>query len=186
MVTGTFLTSTLAPGCPQAARNSGGIAGRAADVVGGAALAHPATAPAARTRASTAIRFMSDWTRQARARFLVYSGARLAKESDVILVTGATGRVGYHLMELLADAGAEATAMVRVEARGTDLPGTAGHLVASLEAPPPASVLREFDRVFLLSPAEQEQAALETVFIDALVAAGAPPARRQGGRGRLR
>jgi len=54
----------------------------------------------------------------ARARFLVYSGARLAKESDVILVTGATGRVGYHLMELLADAGAEATAMVRVEARG--------------------------------------------------------------------
>jgi nucleoside-diphosphate-sugar epimerase len=61
----------------------------------------------------------------------------------VILVTGATGRVGYHLMELLADAGAEATAMVRVEARGIDLPGTAGHLVASLEDPPPASVLRE-------------------------------------------
>jgi NAD(P)H dehydrogenase (quinone) len=118
---------------------------------------------------------MSDWTRQARARFLVYSGARLAKEGDVILVTGATGRVGYHLMELLADAGAEATAMVRVEARGTDLPGTAEHLVASLEDPPPASVLREFDRVFLLSPAEQEQAALETVFIDALVAAGHRP-----------
>src|SRR5213595_1420840 len=104
MVTGTFLTSTLAPGWPQAARNSGGI--------GGAALAHPATAPAARTRVRTAVRFMSDWTRQARAQFLVYSGARLAKESDVILVTGATGRVGYHLMELLADAGAEATAMV--------------------------------------------------------------------------
>ena len=102
-------------------------------------------------------------------------GARLARESDVILVTGATGRVGYHLMELLADAGAEATAMVRVEARGIDLPGTAGHLVASLEDPPPASVLREFDRVFLLSPAEQEQAALETVFIDALVAAGHRP-----------
>ena len=93
----------------------------------------------------------------------------------MILVTGATGRVGYHLMELLADAGAEATAMVRVEARGADLPGTSGHLVASLEDPPPASVLREFDRVFLLSPAEQEQAALETVFIDALVAAGHRP-----------
>jgi uncharacterized protein YbjT (DUF2867 family) len=65
--------------------------------------------------------------------------------------------------------------MVRVEARGADLPGTAEHLVASLEDPPPASVLREFDRVFLLSPAEQEQAALETVFIDALVAAGHRP-----------
>src|SRR5690348_13692397 len=85
------------------------------------------------------LRADSDWAWRARARFLVYSGARLAKESDVILVTGATGRVGYHLMELLADAGAEATAMVRVEARGTDLPGTAGHLVASLEDPPPAS-----------------------------------------------
>ena len=55
-----------------------------------------------------------DRARRARARFLVYSGARLAKESNVILVTGATGRVGYHLMELLADVGAEATAMVRV------------------------------------------------------------------------
>lgn len=93
----------------------------------------------------------------------------------MILVTGATGRVGYHLMELLADAGTEATAMVRVEARAADLPGATGHLVASLEDPPPASVLREFDRVFLLSPAHQEQAAVETVFIDALVAAGHRP-----------
>jgi uncharacterized protein YbjT (DUF2867 family) len=55
----------------------------------------------------------------------------------VILVTGATGRVGYHLMELLADGDARATAMVRVEARAADPPGAAGHLVASLEDPPP-------------------------------------------------
>jgi NAD(P)H dehydrogenase (quinone) len=93
----------------------------------------------------------------------------------VILVTGATGRVGYRLMEALADAGADATAMVRVEARAADLPGTPRHVVASFDEPPPAEVLREFDRVFLLSPAREEQAALETVFIDALVEAGHRP-----------
>ena len=43
----------------------------------------------------------------------------------MILVTGATGRVGYRLMEALADARADATAMVRVEAKAADLPGTA-------------------------------------------------------------
>ena len=47
----------------------------------------------------------------------------------MILVTGATGRVGYHVMEALADAGAEATAMVRVEAKGEDLPGPGNDVV---------------------------------------------------------
>jgi NAD(P)H dehydrogenase (quinone) len=95
--------------------------------------------------------------------------------SSVILVTGATGRVGYHLMEELADAHADVAAMVRVEAKADDLPGTPQHVVATLDDPPPAEVLRGFDRVFLLSPAIEEQAELETVFIDALVAAGHRP-----------
>lgn len=93
----------------------------------------------------------------------------------MILVTGATGRVGYRLMEALADARADATAMVRVEARAEDLPGTPGHVVATLDKPPAAAVLREFDRIFLLSPEVPEQAALETAFIDAVVAAGHRP-----------
>jgi NAD(P)H dehydrogenase (quinone) len=93
----------------------------------------------------------------------------------VILVTGATGRVGYHLLEALADARADVTAMVRVEAKAADLPGTARHVVATFDDPPSADVLRGFDRVFLLSPAVEEQAELETVFIDALVAAGHGP-----------
>jgi NAD(P)H dehydrogenase (quinone) len=93
----------------------------------------------------------------------------------VILVTGATGRVGYHVMEKLADARADATAMVRVEAKAADLPGTPQHVVATFDDPPPAEVLQGFDRVFLLSPTHEEQAALETVFIDALVAAGHRP-----------
>jgi NAD(P)H dehydrogenase (quinone) len=94
---------------------------------------------------------------------------------DVILVTGATGRVGYHLLEALADARADVTAMVRVEAKAGDLPGNPKHVVATFDDPPPADVLRGFDRVLLLSPAIEEQAELETVFIDALVAAGHGP-----------
>jgi len=93
----------------------------------------------------------------------------------VILVTGATGRVGYHVLEALADAGADATAMVRVEAKAADLPGATRHVVATFDDPPPPEVLRRFDRVFLLSPVHEEQAALEIVFIDGLVAAGHRP-----------
>jgi NAD(P)H dehydrogenase (quinone) len=93
----------------------------------------------------------------------------------VILVTGPTGRVGYRLMEALADAGADVTAMVRVEARAADLPGTPQHVVATFDDPPAADVLRKFDQVFLVSPMHEEQAELETVFIDALVAAGHGP-----------
>jgi NAD(P)H dehydrogenase (quinone) len=93
----------------------------------------------------------------------------------VILVTGATGRVGYPLLEALADTGADVTAMVRVPAKGADLPGPAKYIVASLDDPPPAEVLQTFDRVFLLSPAIQEQAELEIRFIDALLAAGHRP-----------
>ena len=93
----------------------------------------------------------------------------------MILVTGATGRVGYRLMEALADAGADVTAMVRVEAKAADLPGTPHHVVASFDEPPPAAVLREFGQVFLLSPELEEQAELETVFIDAIAADGHRP-----------
>src|SRR5260370_407992 len=80
--------------------------------------------------------------------------------STVILVTGATGQVGYHLLEALADAGAEATAMVRVEAKAVDLPGSPQHVVATLDGPPPSEVLQTFDRIFLLSPAHEGQAEL--------------------------
>jgi NAD(P)H dehydrogenase (quinone) len=93
----------------------------------------------------------------------------------VILVTGATGQVGCHLMEALADLHAEATAMVRVPAKAADLPGSPNHLVATLDGPPPADVLRTFDRVFLLSPAHEGQVELELIFIDALLAAGHRP-----------
>ena len=93
----------------------------------------------------------------------------------MILVTGATGRVGYRLMEALADMRADVTAMVRVEAQAADLPGAPQHIVATFDDPPPAATLRKFDQVFLLSPEHEEQAALETVFTDAIAAAGHEP-----------
>ena len=93
----------------------------------------------------------------------------------MILVTGATGRVGYHLLEALADARADATAMVRVEAKGLDLPGPGENLVGTFDEPPAAEQLQAFDRVFLLSPSSEAQAELEIAFIDALVAVGHRP-----------
>ena len=93
----------------------------------------------------------------------------------MILVTGATGRVGYHLLEALADARADATAMVRVEAKGLDLPGPGENLVGTFDEPPAPEQLQGFDRVFLLSPSSEAQAELEIAFIDALVAAGHGP-----------
>jgi NAD(P)H dehydrogenase (quinone) len=93
----------------------------------------------------------------------------------MILVTGATGQVGYHLLEALADAGVDAAAMVRVPAKAADLPGSPKYLVATLDGPPSAQILQTFDRIFLLSPAHEEQVELELIFIDALVAAGHRP-----------
>jgi NAD(P)H dehydrogenase (quinone) len=95
--------------------------------------------------------------------------------SVAILVTGATGQVGYHLMEALADAGADATAMIRVAAKAADLPGSPKHVVATLDGPPPPETLRRFERVFLLSPAHEAQVELELIFIDALITAGGRP-----------
>jgi NAD(P)H dehydrogenase (quinone) len=93
----------------------------------------------------------------------------------MILVTGGTGQIGYHLMEALTDVGAGATAMVRVEAKAADLPGSPQHVVGTLDGPPPPEVLQTFDRVFLLSPAHEGQVELELIFIDALLAAGHRP-----------
>src|SRR5580693_5469655 len=107
-----------------------------------------------------------------------YGSLATTKGVGVILVTGVTGApglVGYRLMEALADKGADVTAMVGVEADAADLPGSPGHVVATLDGPPPGAVLREADQIFLAGGEEEEQAALETVFIDAIAAAGHRP-----------
>jgi uncharacterized protein YbjT (DUF2867 family) len=93
----------------------------------------------------------------------------------MILVTGATGQVGYRLVEELRDAHEPVTGMVRVEAKALDLPPAVGHVVATLDGPPPPEVLRTFDQIFLMSPSIEEQAELEISFVDAVVAAGHGP-----------
>ncbi|MHA6793639.1 NmrA family NAD(P)-binding protein [Pseudonocardia bannensis] len=93
----------------------------------------------------------------------------------MILVIGATGFVGHHVVEELADMRAPSTAMVRVPARAQGLPSITDYITGTLDDPPPAVVLQQFDRVFLMSPTHSEQVALETTFIDALLAAGHRP-----------
>jgi uncharacterized protein YbjT (DUF2867 family) len=93
----------------------------------------------------------------------------------VILVTGATGNVGYPLLENLDDAAVPATAMVRTDAGAVDLPPRVEHVVGTLDDPPAPEVLQQFDQVFLLSPDVEGQAEMEIIFIDALVAAGHRP-----------
>ncbi|MCW2826999.1 MAG: hypothetical protein JWQ67_615 [Marmoricola sp.] len=93
----------------------------------------------------------------------------------MILVTGATGNVGYRLLENLRDAGAATTALVRIQAQAFDLPNRVRHIVGTLDGPPPPEVLQQFNQVFLLSPDVEMQAELEILFVDALVAAGHRP-----------
>ena len=70
----------------------------------------------------------------------------------MILVTGATGNVGYRLLENLDDAAAPAAAMVRTDAGAVDLPPRVEHVVGALDDPPAPEALQQFDQVFLLSP----------------------------------
>ncbi len=93
----------------------------------------------------------------------------------MILVTGATGNVGYRLLENLDDAAAPATALVRTDAGAVDLPPHVGYVVGALDDPPAPEVLQQYDRVFLLSPDIEGQAEMEIIFVDALVAAGHRP-----------
>ncbi|MDQ1720493.1 MAG: hypothetical protein QOI26_227 [Pseudonocardiales bacterium] len=93
----------------------------------------------------------------------------------MILVTGATGQVGYRLLEQLEDLHADVTAMVRVEAKAVDLPPRVQYLVGALDDPPGPDVLGAFDRIFLLSPARESQVQLEVRFIDAVASAGHNP-----------
>jgi uncharacterized protein YbjT (DUF2867 family) len=65
--------------------------------------------------------------------------------------------------------------MVRVEAKGADLPPTVKHVVGTFDDPPNPEVLQTFDRIFLLSPMHEAQVELEVLFIDALIRAGHAP-----------
>ena len=93
----------------------------------------------------------------------------------MILVTGATGNVGYSLLESLDDAAVPATALVRTDAGAVELPPRVEHVVGDLADPPPPEVLEQFDQVFLLSPEVEGQAEMEIIFIDALAGAGHRP-----------
>jgi uncharacterized protein YbjT (DUF2867 family) len=95
-------------------------------------------------------------------------------EGTVILVTGATGKVGQEVVRQLAAADVPVRALVRDPMRASDirLPGVE-IAVGDLAAPDTLDkALSGIDRVFLLSPADPEQVALQGNAIDASKRAG--------------
>ena len=92
----------------------------------------------------------------------------------MILVTGATGKVGQEVVRQLAAADVPVRALVRDPMRASDirLPGVE-IAVGDLAAPDTLDkALSGIDRVFLLSPADPEQVALQGNAIDASKRAG--------------
>jgi uncharacterized protein YbjT (DUF2867 family) len=95
-----------------------------------------------------------------------------------ILVTGATGRVGRHLVTQLADAGHPVRAVIRDPAKAASLPPAVEVVVADLTDP--RSLTAAFDgveRVFVLAPPPPTPD-MEQLEINAFVAAEQAGARR--------
>lgn len=88
----------------------------------------------------------------------------------MILVTGATGTIGGHLVQQLCAAGVPTRALVRSRERADDLRGFDCDIaIGSYDDPaslPPA--LRDVERVFLLSPPGEASARQEGALVDAL------------------
>jgi uncharacterized protein YbjT (DUF2867 family) len=93
----------------------------------------------------------------------------------MILVTGATGNVGGHLVRVLCQAGAPVRALVRSPERANVLRGYDCHVAVGRFEDPISldAALLQVDRVFLLSPAGPQLTAHEGAVIEAI--------RRHGG-----
>jgi len=86
----------------------------------------------------------------------------------VILVTGAAGTIGRHVVRLLADAGRPVRAMVQARAKAALLP--AGVEIVVADAAQPAALdaaLDGIEKAFLLPPPSIQQFGFEAKFIDA-------------------
>jgi uncharacterized protein YbjT (DUF2867 family) len=92
----------------------------------------------------------------------------------VILVSGATGRVGQNLVRALAAGGADVRAIARDPDTARRALGPGIEIVqADLEEPESlAGAMRDVDKAFLLPPACMRQVKLESNFIDAAQRAG--------------
>lgn len=86
-----------------------------------------------------------------------------------VLVTGATGRIGRHLVEALATADVDVRAMTRRPQRASELADKGADLVEGDFSDPSSldDALVGVDRAFLLSPVLQEMSELQTNFVEA-------------------
>jgi uncharacterized protein YbjT (DUF2867 family) len=92
----------------------------------------------------------------------------------MILVTGATGKVGQHVVKELAGRGEKPRVLLRDPGKTSQLKGFVGDaLQGDFDKPDTvAKALQGADKVFLVTPADQRQVAREKTFIDAAKAAG--------------
>jgi uncharacterized protein YbjT (DUF2867 family) len=101
----------------------------------------------------------------------------------MILVTGANGRTGRAVLELLHSRGVPVRAMVRDVAKATELLATE-MVVADFSKPQTLpSVVKDIDRVYLTSAPDPEQVAMHRNFIRAAAQAGVRYIVRQSVRG---
>jgi uncharacterized protein YbjT (DUF2867 family) len=90
-----------------------------------------------------------------------------------VLVTGATGTVGRHLLDALLAAGQRPTALVQSPQRAAGLPAGAQAVVGGFADPDSLDrAMTGVERVFLLCPNVPAQVDHETAVIDAAVRAG--------------
>src|SRR3954453_7476402 len=102
----------------------------------------------------------------------------------MILVTGATGTVGLHLIAELVRAKVPTRALVRSPEKGASLQAQRLETAVGDLADPAAltSALRGVERMFLLSPAAPDQVELERGAIDVAARAGVRPIVKLGAR----
>jgi len=95
----------------------------------------------------------------------------------MILVTGATGTVGGHVVEALTAAGSPVRALVRSPEEADVLKGYDAEVAIGDFTRPQTlgPALDGITKIFLVAPASREQPALEKALIDAAVAAGGQP-----------
>src|SRR2546423_14167975 len=103
----------------------------------------------------------------------------------MILITGATGTVGRHVVAEVVRAGLPARVLVRSPEKGAPLEGPGVELaIGDLHDPSSlADALDGVERMFLLTPIAPDLPAVERAAIDAAKAAGVRQIVKLGARG---
>lgn len=100
-----------------------------------------------------------------------------------ILITGATGTVGRHLVAALAASADDTNRLVAASTRGESVHGLPGRALDLLDARSAREAFAGMERVFLLTPAHPAMEAMTAHAVEAAVAAGVRHLVRLSGAG---